>query len=135
LSIHGDGMQYDNKLTRIEANRCQDLLNQADYHVKRTCQKDMEEREIRQNHKKKLELLRVKQDEDKAYELQHEENQKKEKLRNRQEYIEKTKNVINTVLKTSKFKRKVHVKKNSDYDKSFFSELGENTCPKKSKKR
>lgn len=98
----------------------------------------MEEREIRQNHLKELELLRVKQDEDKVYELQNEEVQKKEKLKNRQEYIEKTKNaimMIYTVLNTPKIKKKVHVKKGSDHDESFLPELEENTCTKKSKKK
>lgn len=112
-------------------------MHQADYYVKRTHQKDMEEREIRQNHEKELELLSVKQDEVKAYELQHKEEQNREKLKNRQEYIEKTKNAImmmNTVRNIPKIKNKVHVKKGSDHDESFLPELGKNTCPKKSKK-
>jgi RNA polymerase-associated protein CTR9 len=131
-------VQYDLKLAGIEANCCQDLMNQADYHVKRARQKDIEEREIRQKREKELELLIVKQNEDKANELQFEEGKKNEILKKRQEYLEKTKNAImmfHTTIESPKLKRKPRMKKSSAHGGSFSSSEEENKCSKKSKKR
>ncbi|XP_025191695.1 RNA polymerase-associated protein CTR9 homolog [Melanaphis sacchari] len=128
LSIHGNHVQYDIKMARIEANCCQDLMNQADYQVKRAYQKDMEEREIRQKQEKERELLRIKQNEDKANELLLKEELKKEKLKKRQEYIEKTKYTFIRASKNHKIKRKPRAKKGSNHEQE------ENKCPKKSKK-
>jgi len=41
LSTHGDYMKYNIKLAGIEANHCQDLVNQDDYRVVRARWKDM----------------------------------------------------------------------------------------------
>ena len=40
LSEHGDKMKFDLKVARVEASHCDDLVNQAAYHIRRATAAD-----------------------------------------------------------------------------------------------
>lgn len=94
LSVHGDKTRYNITLAAAEASQCQDLLQQAQYHVSRARKIDEEERSLRQKQEAEREVFKRRQVEER---LRMEELRKKtieESLQKRQEYKEKTKSAL-----------------------------------------
>lgn len=91
LATHGDRME---QLAEAEARRCQDLLSQAQYHVARARRLDEEEKMLRRKQEEERQAFKMRQTEEQR-KLQEMRRQKEEAmLQKRQEYVEKTKNVL-----------------------------------------
>ncbi|XP_018323793.1 RNA polymerase-associated protein CTR9 homolog [Agrilus planipennis] len=94
LSEHGDRMRYDVTLAGMEAQQCQDLLSQAQYHVARARRVDEEERHLRRKQEEERNAFKMRQlEEQKKMEEERRAN-KEQLLQKRQEYKEKTKNAL-----------------------------------------
>ena len=94
LKTHGDKTKFDLAWCSVEERRCQDLLSQAQYHVVRARRMDEEEQEVRKKQEVEREALRQKHlDEQKSRE-EEKQKQEQELIQKRQEYVEKTKNIL-----------------------------------------
>lgn len=94
LSVHGDKTRYNIGLASIEANQCQDLLSQAQYHVSRARRIDEEEKSLRQKQEDELAAFKMRQLEDRKRVEEERNKTKEELLLKRQEFKEKTKNAL-----------------------------------------
>ncbi|XP_063697011.1 RNA polymerase-associated protein CTR9 homolog [Culicoides brevitarsis] len=94
LAQNGDKTRLNVNLAQAEANQCQDLLSQAQYHVARARRIDEQEKSLRQKQEEERREFKKRQEEERRRmeELRH--KTKEEMLAKRQEYIEKTKNAI-----------------------------------------
>ena len=61
LSINGDRTKYDLEQAVAEAQQCQDLLSQAQYHVARARELDEEEKLLRRKQEEEREAFRKRQ--------------------------------------------------------------------------
>lgn len=61
LSINGDRQKYDLGQAAAEAQQCQDLLSQAQYHVARARKLDEEEKMLRKKQEEEREAFRMRQ--------------------------------------------------------------------------
>ena len=61
LSINGDRTRYDLGQAAAEAQQCQDLLSQAQYHVARARKLDEEEKQLRRKQEQEREAFKQKQ--------------------------------------------------------------------------
>ncbi|KAF7992065.1 hypothetical protein HCN44_001390 [Aphidius gifuensis] len=91
LATHGDRMEI---LAANEAQICQDLLSQAQYHVARARRIDEEEKLLKQ--KQEDERRRLKEEQNRELSLIEEKRRKEieSMLQKRQEFVEKTKNAV-----------------------------------------
>ncbi|XP_055546539.1 RNA polymerase-associated protein CTR9 homolog [Wyeomyia smithii] len=94
LSIHGDKTRYNIALAAAEASQCQDLLQQAQYHVSRARKIDEEERVLRQKQEQEREEFKRRQLEERMRMEEMRRKAHEEMLVKRQEYKEKTKNAL-----------------------------------------
>ena len=94
LKIYGDKTKFDLAWAVLEEQRCQDLLQQAQYHVVRARRMDDEEQEIRKKQEIEREALRQKTLEEQRAKEEEKLKQEKELIQKRQEYVEKTKNIL-----------------------------------------
>ncbi|KAJ6219345.1 hypothetical protein RDWZM_005157 [Blomia tropicalis] len=94
LKVHGDRTKFDLGWAVLEEQRCQDLLSQAQYHVVRARRMDEEEQEIRKKQEGEREALRQKFLEEQRIKEEEKLKQEKELIMKRQEYVEKTKNIL-----------------------------------------
>jgi len=94
LKVNGDKTKFDLAWSVLEEQRCQDLLSQAQYHVVRARRMDEEEQEIRKKQEVEREALRQKFIEEQRVKEEEKLKQEKELIQKRQEYVEKTKNIL-----------------------------------------
>ncbi|XP_033095970.1 RNA polymerase-associated protein CTR9 homolog [Anneissia japonica] len=135
LSKAGDRMRFDLNKAAAEARQCSDLLNQAQYHVRRARKQDEEERSIRQKQEEERSALRQKHQEEELAKQQAEQQKAQEMLEKRAQFIEKTKKLL--ILPEIKPEKKGRKGKRSK-DGEIFSEGSESENeerPKPKKKR
>lgn len=89
-----DRTKFDVTSAEMESKNCQDLLSQVQYHVVRAHKIEDDECEMRRKQKEELEAIHIKQTEEQIKNIQLQEEKKKEMILKRQEYKEKTKNVL-----------------------------------------
>jgi RNA polymerase-associated protein CTR9 len=94
LNVHGDKTRFNIAVAGTEANQCQDLLSQAQYHVARARRIDEEERNMRQKQEAERSAFKAKQEEEKKRLMEEKARHVEEMLKKREEYKEKTKNAI-----------------------------------------
>uniref|UniRef100_A0A182IN46 Tetratricopeptide repeat protein 21A/21B fourth ARM domain-containing protein n=1 Tax=Anopheles atroparvus TaxID=41427 RepID=A0A182IN46_ANOAO len=94
LSGHGDKTRYNITLAETEANQCQDLLQQAQYHVSRARKIDEEERSLRQKQELEREEFKRRQADERRRMEDMRRKAHEEMLLKRQEYKEKTKGAL-----------------------------------------
>ncbi|XP_017063512.1 RNA polymerase-associated protein CTR9 homolog [Drosophila eugracilis] len=94
LSVHGDKNRFNIEVAGIEANTCQDLLSQAQYHVGRARRIDEEERSLRRKQEEEREAFKVKVAEQRKRREEEAKTSREQLLAKRQEYVEKTKNML-----------------------------------------
>ncbi|XP_046910876.1 RNA polymerase-associated protein Ctr9 [Dermatophagoides farinae] len=94
LKTNGDKSKFDLAWCAIEEQRCQDLLKQAQYHVMRARTMDEQEQEIRRKQEMEREELRKKLMEEQRVREEEKIKQAQELIQKRQEYVEKTKNIL-----------------------------------------
>lgn len=94
LSVHGDKQRYNIALASIEANQCQDLLSQAQYHVSRARRIDEEERTLRTKQEQERAAFKQRQEQDRLLEVEKRRKAEEEMLAKREEFKEKTKNAL-----------------------------------------
>lgn len=94
LSVNGDKTRYNVALAATEANQCQDLLSQAQYHVARARQADEEEKTLKRKQEEERLRFRTQQEEERRRQEEMRHKTKEELLAKRQEYLEKTKNAL-----------------------------------------
>lgn len=94
LSTHGDKMKFDLRAAIDEAKHCQDLLNQAQYHVARARRLDEEEKEVRRKQELEREALGQKLLEERQRAEEERVKQEMELIAKRQQFVEQTKNKL-----------------------------------------
>ncbi|XP_068143351.1 RNA polymerase-associated protein CTR9 homolog [Drosophila tropicalis] len=94
LSVHGDKTRFNIEVAGIEANTCQDLLSQAQYHVGRARRIDEEERSLRRKQEEEREAFKLKVAEQRKRREEEAKTSRDQLLAKRQEYVEKTKNLL-----------------------------------------
>lgn len=92
--MHGDKQRYNIALASIEANQCQDLLSQAQYHVSRARRIDEEERNLRTKQEQERAAFKKRQEEERKLEAERRRKAEEEMLAKREEFKEKTKNAL-----------------------------------------
>ncbi|XP_071957066.1 RNA polymerase-associated protein CTR9 homolog [Antedon mediterranea] len=123
LSKAGDRMRFDLNKAASEARQCSDLLNQAQYHVRRARKQDEEERSIRQKQEEERSALRQKIQQEELAKKQAEEQKTQEMLAKRAQFIEKTKNIL--ILPEMKAEKKGRKGKRPAKDGEIYSEESE----------
>ncbi|XP_058450145.1 RNA polymerase-associated protein CTR9 homolog [Malaya genurostris] len=138
LSIHGDKTRYNIALAATEASQCQDLLQQAQYHVSRARKIDEEERVLRQKQELEREEFKRRQMEERMRLEEMRRKAHEEMLAKRQEYKEKTKNAL-FFIETGPEPKKKGGRGRKDYisdsDASGPGGSGEEGGPSKERKR
>ncbi|OXA64554.1 RNA polymerase-associated protein CTR9 [Folsomia candida] len=94
LSMNGDRTKYDLGQAAAEAQQCQDILSQAQYHVARARKLDEEEKMLRRKQEDERDAFRFKQMEELKRNEEQKVQQKEEMLRKREEFKEKSKNAM-----------------------------------------
>lgn len=94
LSVHGDKQRYNIALASIEANQCQDLLSQAQYHVSRARRIDEEDRNLRTKQEQERAAFKQRQEDERRLEAEKRRKTEEEMLVKREEFKEKTKNAL-----------------------------------------
>lgn len=92
--MHGDKTRYNIALASIEANQCQDLLSQAQYHVSRARRIDEEERNLRTKQEFERAAFKKRQEEERQVEVERRRKAEEEMLAKREEFKEKTKGAL-----------------------------------------
>ncbi|XP_002733846.1 RNA polymerase-associated protein CTR9 homolog, partial [Saccoglossus kowalevskii] len=136
LSKAGDRMKFDLNQAAVEARQCSDLLSQAQYHVARARRQDEEEKAIRAQQAAERDALRKKQLEEKIAKEKQIEVKAQELLEKRQQFVEKTKNMI---MLPEEEERKPSRKGRKKKDGDIFSEGSDSDVdaerPRKKKRR
>ncbi|XP_011403140.1 PREDICTED: RNA polymerase-associated protein CTR9 homolog [Amphimedon queenslandica] len=101
LSREGDRLKFDLQFASHEAKRCADLLSQAQHHVARARKSEDEERELREKQEKEMETLRQKQIEQEEKLAKERERQLQLQEQARQEFIQKTQNLLHFTREAS----------------------------------
>lgn len=114
LKTYGDKSKFDLSWCALEHQRCQDLLQQAQYHVLRAQKMDEEEQEIRQKQEKEREALRQKFLAEQRAKEEEKMKQAQELIQKRQEYVEKTKSILIFEDKPEEKPKKSRARKNND---------------------
>ncbi|EDW69381.1 RNA polymerase-associated protein CTR9 homolog [Drosophila virilis] len=94
LSVHGDKTRFNIEVAGVEANTCQDLLSQAQYHVGRARRIDEEDRTLRRRQEEEREAFKLKMQEQRKRREEEAKTSRDQLLAKRQEYVEKTKNLL-----------------------------------------
>lgn len=94
LSICGDKTRFNIEIAGIEANQCQDLLSQAQYHVSRARRIDEEEKALRRKQEEERLAFKTKQEEERKRREEEQKTSREQMLVKRQEYVEKTKGLL-----------------------------------------
>ena len=94
MSVHGDKTRFNIEIAGIEANQCQDLLSQAQYHVSRARRIDEEEKSLRRKQEDERMAFKKKQEEERQRRADEQKMSRDQMLAKRQEYVEKTKNLL-----------------------------------------
>lgn len=94
LNVHGDKTRFNIAVAGTEANQCQDLLSQAQYHVARARRIDEEERTMRMKQEAERNAFKQKQEEEKKRVMEEKARHVEEMLKKREEYKEKTKGAM-----------------------------------------
>lgn len=81
----------------MEANQCQDLLSQAQYHVSRARRIDEEEKALKRKQEEERLAFKMRQEEERKRREEMLKSSREQMLAKRQEYVEKTKNLILTL--------------------------------------
>ncbi|XP_005176768.1 RNA polymerase-associated protein CTR9 homolog [Musca domestica] len=97
LSVHGDKTRFNIEVAGIEANQCQDLLSQAQYHVARARRIDEEEKALKRKQEEERMAFKMRQEEERRKREELEKASREQMLAKRQEYVEKTKNLMLTL--------------------------------------
>lgn len=97
LSVHGDKTRFNIEVAGLEANQCQDLLSQAQYHVSRARRIDEEEKALKRKQEEERMAFKMRQEEERKRREEIEKSSREQMLAKRQEYVEKTKNLILTL--------------------------------------
>ncbi|KAK0071575.1 hypothetical protein PV325_012654 [Microctonus aethiopoides] len=138
LATHGDRME---QLAGAEVRECQDLLLQAQYHVARARRLDEEEKMLRRKQEEERQAFKLRQTEEQQKLEELRRQKEKEILQKRQEYVEKTKNIlvfgdIPTEKKPGKKGQRPRTDQYvSDSDGSSGEERREDAAPREKKKR
>lgn len=114
LSVHGDKTRFNIEVAGIEANQCQDLLSQAQYHVARARRIDEEEKALKRKQEEERMAFKMRQEEERRKREELEKASREQMLAKRQEYVEKTKNLMLT-LDVAPEKERKKGKYNSQY--------------------
>lgn len=94
LMAHCDKTKLDPALPVEEEKRCYELLMQADDHVKRAKKLHEAEQEIKRKQEEERAVLRQKFEEEQRVEEERRRKEEMELIQKRQEYVEKTKNIL-----------------------------------------
>lgn len=94
LMTHCDKAKLDPALPMEEEKRCYELLMQADDHVKRAKKLYEVEQEIKRKQEEERAVLRQKFEEEQRVEEERRRREEMELIQKRQEYVEKTKNIL-----------------------------------------
>ncbi|XP_037949839.1 RNA polymerase-associated protein CTR9 homolog [Teleopsis dalmanni] len=94
LSIYGDKSRFNVDIAGLEANQCQDLLSQAQYHVSRARRIDEEEKTLRRKQEEERMAFKLKQEEERKKREEEQKMSREQLLAKRQEFVEKTKNIL-----------------------------------------
>ncbi|KAI8115643.1 hypothetical protein FF38_07144 [Lucilia cuprina] len=97
LSVHGDKTRFNIEVAGLEANQCQDLLSQAQYHVSRARRIDEEEKTLKRKQEEERLAFKMRQEEERKRREDMLKSSREQMLAKRQEYVEKTKNLIMTL--------------------------------------
>lgn len=81
----------------MEANQCQDLLSQAQYHVSRARRIDEEEKTLKLKQEETRMAFKLRQEEERKRREDMLKSSREQMFSKRQEYVEKTKNLIMTL--------------------------------------
>ncbi|XP_018008895.1 RNA polymerase-associated protein CTR9 homolog isoform X3 [Hyalella azteca] len=98
LSVHGERLRYDLAAAGAEASQCRDLLSQAQYHVARARRLDNDERQLKAQQEEQMRRLQHKLQEERALREQKMQEEAIAKARAREEYKEKMKSAVKTIL-------------------------------------
>uniref|UniRef100_A0A915HWT5 RNA polymerase-associated protein CTR9-like protein n=1 Tax=Romanomermis culicivorax TaxID=13658 RepID=A0A915HWT5_ROMCU len=94
LSKHGDPRYIDRQMASMESRQCGDLHAQSKFHVERSKKKEIEENELRRKQEMERVALRQQQLEEQQMREEQARRQVEELQQKRQEFIEKTKNLL-----------------------------------------
>ncbi len=95
LSEHGDKMKFDLRVAKTEANYCDDLVNQAAYHIRRATIADEQLKSQQAEQEKERLALKQRQEKEEEEKRLKREQEAQELLQKRQTFLEKTKNLLN----------------------------------------
>lgn len=95
--MHGDKTRFNIDVAGIEANQCQDLLSQAQYHVARARRIDEEEKALKRKQEEERMAFKMRQEEERRRREELAKSSREQMLAKRQEYVEKTKNLVLTL--------------------------------------
>ena len=83
-----------NLVAKYEANKCRDLLAQAQYHVGRARRLDEEEKLLKKKQEEERQAIKLRQTEERRKAEESRRQKEEEMLQKRHDYVEKTKNVL-----------------------------------------
>ncbi|XP_018785551.1 PREDICTED: RNA polymerase-associated protein CTR9 homolog [Bactrocera latifrons] len=137
LSICGDKTRFNIEIAGIEANQCQDLLSQAQYHVSRARRIDEEEKALRRKQEEERLAFKTKQEEERKRREEEQKMSREQMLVKRQEYVEKTKGIliISENPPQSKERKKGGRPRKDGYVSDSGSDVGEVDGAERSKKK
>lgn len=94
LNVNGDKTRFNISVAGTEANQCQDLLSQAQYHVARARRIDEEDKSQRLKQEQERSAFKLKQVEERRKIEEERHKTMEEMLKKREEYKEKTKGAL-----------------------------------------
>jgi len=97
LSENGDKMKFDLRVARVEASHCDDLVNQAAYHIRRATAADQLLKTQQAEQEKERLALKLKQDKEEEEKRLKKEQEAQEMLQKRQSILEKTKSLVTVI--------------------------------------
>ncbi|XP_065362517.1 RNA polymerase-associated protein CTR9 homolog [Calliphora vicina] len=106
LSINGDKTRFNIEVAGMEANQCQDLLSQAQYHVARARRIDEEDKTLKLKQEETRMAFKLRQEEERKRREDMLKSSREQMFSKRQEYVEKTKNLIMTLEAPQEKERK-----------------------------
>uniref|UniRef100_A0ABD2W7J2 UDP-N-acetylglucosamine--peptide N-acetylglucosaminyltransferase SPINDLY n=1 Tax=Trichogramma kaykai TaxID=54128 RepID=A0ABD2W7J2_9HYME len=122
-------------IAEIEARKCQDLLSQAQYHVKRAIKQYEEDELLRKKQQEERLALKLRQTEEQK-KLEEIRRQKEEELlQKRQQFVEKTKNVLSDLSEMPKEKEKQNKRKKGQSEEQISGSDSDNEGDKEERRK
>jgi len=116
-SENGDKMKFDLRAARVEASHCDDLVNQAAYHIRRATEADQQLKCQQAEQEKERLALKMKQEKEEEEKKMKREQEAQELLLKRQTFLEKTKGLLAIgTVPTDEPAKKPKSKKPKNYD-------------------